>query len=80
VAEPYTREWHEERMDARLHDLAEAVEGWLDRDREDPRDSSRWAGRLQLMMRSVSAEAAAIQALDNQRYWSEQEAARARDA
>lgn len=68
-AAPFSREWHEERMDAHLADLVETVQGWMNRDREDWRDSNRWAGRLELVMRSVSAEAAAIKSIDARERW-----------
>jgi hypothetical protein len=67
--EPYTLEWHERRMDAHLGELAETVQGWMNRDRESWRDSSRWAGRLELVMRNVSAEAAAIKSINARERW-----------
>lgn len=67
--EPYSREWHETRMDEHISKLAEAVQGWLDRDREDWRSSNRAAGRLQLVMRAVSAEASDIAAIDSHDRW-----------
>ncbi len=57
-------------MDEHIGALAEAVQAWLGRDREDWRASNHAAGRLELVMRSVSAEAAAIKAIDaHDRWW-----------
>lgn len=69
MAEPYTMRWHEDHMDDHLHELVEAVEGWMSRDRENPNDVSKWAGRLELAMRSISADAGGIKRLNNERFW-----------
>ena len=67
--EPYTREWHEQQMDRHIGELAEAVQNWINRDRESWRASNHAAGRLELVMRSVSAEAAAIKSIDSRERW-----------
>ena len=67
-ATPYTREHHEANIDRLVPEIAQAMDEWMGRDREDWRASNSAAGRLQLLMRSMSAEAAAIQAIDSQEH------------
>lgn len=61
--QPYSRAYHEQRIDRHLNDLADAIQRWEGRDREDWIATNIAAGRLQLVMRSLSADAAALAAL-----------------
>lgn len=64
----YTREWHVERIDRLAYDLADALEGWFQRDRERPHAAYAAAGRLTVVSRALSAATAAVGALDYQDY------------
>ena len=63
---PYTREWHEENIERLTVELAKAVRMWDVRDREDPLTSRTYAGRIEWIARSLSAETGAIGALNYQ--------------
>lgn len=66
---PDERAEAEARISALLPELAETIDAWINRDREDWRDSNRLAGRLQLHMRSISANAAEIARIDSRDHW-----------
>lgn len=59
----------EQRIDALLPELAEAVMEWERRDRENWRDSNRIARRLRVLMQSISGYANDISAHDGQAYY-----------
>jgi len=68
-AEVGEREYAEQQIDRLVPELAEAMEEWLGRDRENWRSSSRGASRLQLLMRSISGYAGNIAAIDSREHW-----------
>lgn len=62
---PYSREYHVANIDRKLVEFAAVAQEWYERDREDPLAVYRIAARLSTLSRSLSAEAAAIAALDH---------------
>ena len=59
----------EQRIDALLPELAEALLAWESRDREGWRDSNRTARRLRVLMQSISGYANDIAAHDGRAYF-----------
>lgn len=55
AANPYTREYLIEHIDRLVLEAAELTAQWLARDREDPREVKRIAGRLCNVHRAMSA-------------------------
>ena len=66
---PEERRHAEERIDALLPELAEAVMAWEGRDRENWRSSNSAARKLRLLMQSISGYANDIAAHDGHAYW-----------
>lgn len=59
----------EQRIDALLPELAEAMIAWGTRSREDWRDSNRIARQLRVLMQSISGYAGDIAAHDGRAYY-----------
>ena len=66
--EPFSRRWHEERIEAHSADLAKELVAWFDRDREAPLVATAIAARITNLARALSAETSAIGELDYREY------------
>lgn len=68
MAERYSKRWHEERIEQHLGELAAEAANWYERDREDPHAAKAIAARITNIARALSADTAAIGALDYQEW------------